>query len=318
MARAADARDWAPRALRGMIDSLYTPFSGPGGEQIDEHAFRALVTHCIGALDHDGIWVGGLVGEYWALTTQERKRLLEIAVDEIRTLKPDALIEACPASTNVLETVELARHAAATGADICFLIPPYFEARGYDSIARGAHLRHRTHRHRARAVQHPRRRLDPHARRMRPPRRRVPRNLRGQERHVPTKPLRGAPPARSRAGHLGVRHARLPRRLPPPRHRRARESSAARRTSTSYPTTGSTARNGTSSHPTSSPRRSTTGTTRDSTTSSPACTEPSGHPTSSRPTHTGDRRSRPPPPSSACPWATTRARALHSRHSPTS
>ena len=134
MARAGDAHDWAPRALRGMIDSLYTPFSGPGGEQVDEHAFRALVTHCIGALDHDGVWVGGLVGEYWALTTQERKRLLEIAVDEIRTLKPDALIEACPASTNVLETVELARHAAATGADICFLIPPYFEARGYDSM----------------------------------------------------------------------------------------------------------------------------------------------------------------------------------------
>jgi 4-hydroxy-tetrahydrodipicolinate synthase len=134
MARAAEARDWAPQALQGMIDSLYTPFSGPGGEQVDEDALRALIAHCIGALDHDGVWIGGLVGEYWALTTEERKRLLEIAVDEIRAIKPDALIEACPASTNILETVELARHAAATGADICFLIPPYFEARGYDSM----------------------------------------------------------------------------------------------------------------------------------------------------------------------------------------
>ena len=85
---------------------------------MDEGALRALVAHCIGALDHDGIWVGGLVGEYWALSTSERKRLLEIAVEEVRAVKPGALIEACPASTNVLETVELAQHAAATGADI--------------------------------------------------------------------------------------------------------------------------------------------------------------------------------------------------------
>jgi 4-hydroxy-tetrahydrodipicolinate synthase len=134
MASAADARDWAPDALRGIVDSLYTPFSGPGGERVDEEALRGLIAHCIGVLDHDGVWVGGLVGECWALSTQERKRLLEIAVDVTRSLKPGALIEACPASTNVLETVELAQHAAATGADICFLIPPYFEARTFEAV----------------------------------------------------------------------------------------------------------------------------------------------------------------------------------------
>ncbi len=133
MASAADARDWAPEALRGLIDSLYTPFDGPGGERIDESAFRTLVSHCLGTLDHDGIWVGGLVGECWALSATERMRLLEIAVDQVRVTKPGALIEACPASTNVLETVELTRHAAAAGADICFLIPPYFEASGYEA-----------------------------------------------------------------------------------------------------------------------------------------------------------------------------------------
>jgi 4-hydroxy-tetrahydrodipicolinate synthase len=116
-----------------MIDSLYTPFSGAGGEQIDDAALRGLVQHCLGALDHDGIWVGGLVGECWALSTAERKHLLEVGLSEARSIKPDALVEACPASTNVLETVELAQHAAAAGADICFLIPPYFEASGYQA-----------------------------------------------------------------------------------------------------------------------------------------------------------------------------------------
>src|ERR1700689_3437528 len=133
MARATEARDWAPTALRGMIDSLYTPFSGPGGEEIDEGALRALVGHCLGALDHAGIWVGGLVGECWSLSVAERKRLLEVAVSEARAVKPGALIEACPASTNVLETVELTRHAGEHGADICFLIPPFFEASGYEA-----------------------------------------------------------------------------------------------------------------------------------------------------------------------------------------
>ena len=96
MPTSAEARDWAPGALRGIIDSLYTPFTGEGGEELDEEAFRTLVAHCVGALDHDGIWVGGLVGEAWALSVDERKRLLEIAVQETRAIKPGALIEACP------------------------------------------------------------------------------------------------------------------------------------------------------------------------------------------------------------------------------
>ena len=133
MASAADARDWAPDALRGIVDSLYTPFSGPGGERVDEEALRGLIAHCIGTLDHDGVWVGGLVGECWALSTQERKRLLEIAVDVTRSLKPGALIEACPASTNVLETVELAS-TPPPPVLICFLIPPYFEARTFEAV----------------------------------------------------------------------------------------------------------------------------------------------------------------------------------------
>jgi 4-hydroxy-tetrahydrodipicolinate synthase len=133
MVQAAEARDWAPGALRGLIDSLYTPFNGPGGEEIDEDSLRKLVAYCLGALNHDGIWVGGLCGEAWALSVAERKRLLEVAIDEARAIKPGALIEACPASTNVLETVELIQHAAGAGADICFLIPPFFEASGYEA-----------------------------------------------------------------------------------------------------------------------------------------------------------------------------------------
>jgi 4-hydroxy-tetrahydrodipicolinate synthase len=133
MATASEAREWAPGALRGIVDSLYTPFDGPGGERINTDALRRLVRYCLEDLGHDGIWVGGLVGECWALSVAERKQLLEVAVEEARSIRPGVLIEACPASTNVLETVELTRHAAEVGADICFLIPPFFEAKGFEA-----------------------------------------------------------------------------------------------------------------------------------------------------------------------------------------
>src|SRR3984957_17008154 len=134
MASAEEARRWAPGALRGMIDSLYTPFNGAGGEEIDEESYKKLVDYCVGTLDHDGIWVGGLVGECWALSVVERKRLLELGVAQARSIKPNALVEACPASTNILDTVELIQHATAAGADICFMIAPYFEAKSYDAM----------------------------------------------------------------------------------------------------------------------------------------------------------------------------------------
>ena len=34
MATAKDARQWARNALHGIVDSLYTPFSGPDGDDI--------------------------------------------------------------------------------------------------------------------------------------------------------------------------------------------------------------------------------------------------------------------------------------------
>jgi len=312
MARASEAREWAPGALRGLVDSLYTPFSGPGGERVDEGALRTLIGHCLGALGHDGIWVGGLVGEYWSLSTAERKRVLEIGVEEVRAVKPGALVEACPASTNVLETVELARHAAAVGADICFIIPPYFEARGYEATREV--LRYVVERtdialglfntHAAGWILTP----DECAR------------------------LADEFPAicAVKNGMFRPSHTAALHRLAPElviwecdmlayrggflrRGSRRRASWAAPRTSTSCLPTGCTAPSGTYSCPTSCPRPSTTGTSRASRSWSPASTGRSGRPTSTLHTPTGDLPSRRRPPSSGSPSAIIRARAHRSR-----
>ena len=78
MPSASEAREWAADGgLRGIGDSLYTPFSGPDGDAVDWDAYRGLVRHCVGALGHEMLWLTSGVGEWWSLTMDERKQLLE-------------------------------------------------------------------------------------------------------------------------------------------------------------------------------------------------------------------------------------------------
>ena len=75
MGPAAEARDWARVALRGIGDSLYTPFSGPDGDGIDWDAYRTLVRYCVGDLGHPLLWCTSAIAEFWSLTIDERKLL---------------------------------------------------------------------------------------------------------------------------------------------------------------------------------------------------------------------------------------------------
>ena len=52
MVRAHDAKAWANEELRGICDSLYTPFSGRDGDDVDYDAVRDLVRYTLGDLDH--------------------------------------------------------------------------------------------------------------------------------------------------------------------------------------------------------------------------------------------------------------------------
>src|SRR4029077_17192434 len=53
MVAARDARAWAADGgLHGIGDSLYTPFAGRDGDDIDWDAYRTLVRYCVGDLGH--------------------------------------------------------------------------------------------------------------------------------------------------------------------------------------------------------------------------------------------------------------------------
>jgi 4-hydroxy-tetrahydrodipicolinate synthase len=134
VATATEAKEWAREHLRGNCSSLYTPFSGRDGDEIDYAALRALVRHCLVDLDQDGLWLTGGVGEFWSLTTDELKEVVSVAIAEARAVKPQALIQVLSSTDTAKECVELTRHAQEMGADLCYVLTPYFECSGKPGV----------------------------------------------------------------------------------------------------------------------------------------------------------------------------------------
>ncbi|OBA78634.1 dihydrodipicolinate synthase family protein [Mycobacterium sp. 1164966.3] len=136
MAVASEARTWAPGALRGIGDSLYTPFCGADGDDIDWDAYRTLVRYCVRDLGHPMLWCTSGVGEFWSLTLDERKRLLEAAIHEARSANPTVVIQACTSAMTAKDCVDLTLHAQEAGADIAYIQTPMMEVHGGDGVLR--------------------------------------------------------------------------------------------------------------------------------------------------------------------------------------
>jgi len=120
-------------AWRGVIPALVTPFKADGA--IDEPAFRANVERMLAAGCH-GVLVGGCTAEFWALSVEERKHLVSIAVDAV---KRRGIVLAGTGAITTGEAIELTRHAERAGADGALILPPYFVQPSADDIV--AHYR---------------------------------------------------------------------------------------------------------------------------------------------------------------------------------
>jgi 4-hydroxy-tetrahydrodipicolinate synthase len=97
--------------MRGIWAAALLPFACD--LTIDEHAFRRNLRHWIDDLGIDGIFVGGKQSEFFSMSLAERKRLLEITLDEIG--KRAGVIASC-SDQNMDTVIELARHAQSAGA----------------------------------------------------------------------------------------------------------------------------------------------------------------------------------------------------------
>ncbi len=105
--------------LKGVFPALVTPFKKD--ESIDEEAFRNLIRH---VLPHvDGVVPCGTTGEFVYLDIEEKKRLYDIAVDELKGMK---YVIAGTGDCATKHAVELTNHAKDIGCNAALVVSPYY------------------------------------------------------------------------------------------------------------------------------------------------------------------------------------------------
>ena len=116
--------------FRGTAPALVTPFTPD--DQIDEAAFRGLLDFVIeGSPDADGtdhrgvdaVVVLGTTGENPTVTPDERRRLVELAVEHVAGRVP---VVVGSGTNDTRQSVAFSREAADAGADGLLVVGPYY------------------------------------------------------------------------------------------------------------------------------------------------------------------------------------------------
>ncbi|MGR8950053.1 MAG: 4-hydroxy-tetrahydrodipicolinate synthase [Gammaproteobacteria bacterium] len=105
--------------IKGSIPPIITPIAN--GE-VDYSAYAGLVEYQVNNGSH-GILVNGTTAEPSTLTTQERNRLVDIAIEVVDGKIP---VVAATGSQSYAETETLTRHAVKAGADALLIVTPYY------------------------------------------------------------------------------------------------------------------------------------------------------------------------------------------------
>jgi 4-hydroxy-tetrahydrodipicolinate synthase len=111
----------------GSIPALVTPFSG---DCVDEDSLRGLIEWQIDE-GSNALVPCGTTGEAATLTTDEHRRVVEIAVEVARGRVP--VIAGC-GSNNTAHAIELTKIAKDAGADAALHVPPYYNRPNQDGI----------------------------------------------------------------------------------------------------------------------------------------------------------------------------------------
>jgi 4-hydroxy-tetrahydrodipicolinate synthase len=125
------AKEAAFEKVRGLWIAIPTPFS-PTGE-IDEGVLRKAVDYYIEGLEVDGIFCGGVMGEFWSMTVEERARCHELVVSAASGRVP---VMAHIGHHVYSEAAQLSGHAEEIGADFVIAMNPYFPIKPSDDLVR--------------------------------------------------------------------------------------------------------------------------------------------------------------------------------------
>lgn len=136
MSSLSPAKQTAFDRVHGLWIAIPTPFQ-PGGA-LDEAALKSSVDYYIEALAVDGIFCGGVMGEFWAMTLEERLRCHELVVDAAAGRVP---IMPHVGHHVYAEAAALCGHAAEIGADFIIAMNPYYPIRPSDDLVRNWYRR---------------------------------------------------------------------------------------------------------------------------------------------------------------------------------
>ncbi len=127
--RPSEARQWVRANFRRYFTALYTPFL-PDGE-IDLPGLRHNVEVTLALPGVGGLSLNSIHQEFWTLTDAERKRVTEVVLETVAGRVPVVVGVSDTCARNV---VDLARHAAAAGADAVMVWPPYYGVKTVDGV----------------------------------------------------------------------------------------------------------------------------------------------------------------------------------------
>lgn len=105
---------------KGIIPAMATPTDEWGN--LNESALRKLVNHLIDGGVH-GLFPVGSQGEFFALTMEQKKKVIEIVIDETRGRVP---VYAGTAAMTTKEAIETTKMARDLGVDAVSILTPYF------------------------------------------------------------------------------------------------------------------------------------------------------------------------------------------------
>jgi 4-hydroxy-tetrahydrodipicolinate synthase len=122
-----DAKTYTREHMKGAWAAIPYPFTEAG--ELDEAALRKDLRRYIDDLKIDGLFIGGLLGEVWSLTMEERYRGQQIVLDEV---KGATQIIAHTVAASIRDTVALTQHAQKLGADFAIMGNPPLNSRHPD------------------------------------------------------------------------------------------------------------------------------------------------------------------------------------------
>ncbi len=118
----SESKEWAREFLKGQWSTLVTPFNEQGN--IDEKGLRSNIEY-VKSLGSNGAGCSWGMGEFWSMTIEERKNLMQIVIDQAQ----DWPVAAHVTHTSVNDIIELLSYTEQIGYELLIIGAPYFATR---------------------------------------------------------------------------------------------------------------------------------------------------------------------------------------------